>query len=228
MNRIGVFNRQFGLGSIAEDLGVEFTPHRAADDAYATMKIAEAMCREEGLTFNRLLEKYEIRTGRIENYEVRQNESRAHAAYVEEAQKKKEERERARVEFHNYIDREKRRRRKEGILKNKTVCFSHPLEETLSASKPLAAALFAEGGFYGFRAEECDYYVYFEGESGPRIKSGGRARREAAHRSRVCAIDGTGVFTRLKAEGESRLYFSCRKKLSPSCLGKCVALSFGG
>ena len=171
MNRIGVFNRQFGLGSIAEDLGVEFTPHRAADDAYATMKIAEAMCREEGLTFNRLLEKYEIRTGRIENYEVRQNESRAHAAYVEEAQKKKEERERARVEFHNYIDREKRRRRKEGILKNKTVCFSHPLEETLSASKPLAAALFAEGGFYGFRAEECDYYVYFEGESGPRIKS---------------------------------------------------------
>ena len=171
MNRIGVFNRQFGLGSIAEDLGVEFTPHRAADDAYATMKIAEAMCREEGLTFNRLLEKYEIRTGRIENYEVRQNESRAHAAYVEDAQKKKEERERARVEFHNYIDREKRRRRKEGILKNKTVCFSHPLEETLSASKPLAAALFAEGGFYGFRAEECDYYVYFEGESGPRIKS---------------------------------------------------------
>ena len=30
MNKIGVFNRQFGLGSIAEALGVEFTPHRAA------------------------------------------------------------------------------------------------------------------------------------------------------------------------------------------------------
>ncbi len=51
------------------------------------------------------------------------------------------------------------------------MCFSHPLEESLSVSKPLAAALFAAGGFYGFRAEECDYYVCFECEGGPRIKS---------------------------------------------------------
>ncbi|MFQ7079022.1 MAG: hypothetical protein ACLRSW_14390 [Christensenellaceae bacterium] len=120
---------------------------------------------------------------------MRQNESRAHAAYVEEAQKERGTGTGAR-QFHNYIDREKRRRRKEGILKNKTVCFSHPLEETLSASKPLAAALFAEGGFTAF-APKCDYYVYFEGESGPRIKSA--AARAAAHRSRVCAIDGAGT-----------------------------------
>lgn len=78
MNKIGVFNRQFGLGSIAEALGVEFTPHRAADDAYATMKIAEAMCREEGLDFSALLKKYEITAGHIENYEVRQNTSSAY------------------------------------------------------------------------------------------------------------------------------------------------------
>ena len=171
MNKIGVFNRQFGLGSIAEALGVEFTPHRAADAAYATMKIAEAMCREEGLDFSALLKKYEITAGHIENYEVRQNTSSAYAAYVAEVQRRKEEREKARVEFHNFIDREKRRRKKEGILKNKTVCFSHPLEESLSVSKPLAAALFAAGGFYGFRAEECDYYVCLGEESGPRIKS---------------------------------------------------------
>lgn len=80
MNRIGVFNRQFGLGSIAEDLGVEFTPHRAwPDDAYATMRVAEAMCREEALTFSALLEKYGIEPGRIENYEVTQNSSTAAA-----------------------------------------------------------------------------------------------------------------------------------------------------
>ncbi len=105
MNKIGVFNRQFGLGSIAEALGVEFTPHRAADDAYATMKIAEAICREEGLDFSALLKKYEITAGHIENYEVRQNTSSAYAAYVAEAQRRKEEREKARVEFNNFIDR---------------------------------------------------------------------------------------------------------------------------
>ena len=38
MNRVGEFSRQFGLGSIAQELGVEFTAHRAVDDAYATMK----------------------------------------------------------------------------------------------------------------------------------------------------------------------------------------------
>ena len=171
MNRIGVFNRQFGLGSIAEDLGVEFTPHRAADDAYATMRVAEAMCREEALTFSALLEKYGIEPGRIENYEVTQNSSTAQRAYLKAAQAKKEAREAARIEFHNFADREKRRRKKEGRLKNKTVCFSHPLEERTDLSKPLLSALFAEGGFYGFRAEECDFYVHFEGEGGPRIKS---------------------------------------------------------
>ena len=43
MNVVGEFSRQFGLGAIADQLGVEFTAHRAVDDAYATMKVAEAM-----------------------------------------------------------------------------------------------------------------------------------------------------------------------------------------
>lgn len=179
MNRVGVFNRQFGLGTIAEALGVEFTPHRAADDAYATMRIAEAMCKEEGLAFSALIEKYGISLGFIENYEVTQNSSAAQRAYLEEVARRKEEREAARIAFHNFVDKEKRRRKKEGILKNKTVCFSHPLEENMSLSKPLLSAMFAEGAFYGFRAEECDYYVFFEGESGPRIKSA------AAHGARL-------------------------------------------
>ena len=75
MNTIGEFSRQFGLGAIAEQLGVEFTPHRAVDDAYATMRVAEAMCKAENATFVELLEKYQITVGRIENYEVTQNTS---------------------------------------------------------------------------------------------------------------------------------------------------------
>lgn len=177
MNRIGVFNRQFGLGAIADALGVRFTPHRAADDAYATMRIAEAMCREENLTLRELLKKYRIRLGRIEGYEVRQNTSDAREAYYAEVQRKKEERERARIEFHNFADREKRRRKKDGLLKGRRICFSHPLEENTELSKPLLSAVFEEGGFYSFHAEECDYYVFLEGESGPRLKSIARGTR---------------------------------------------------
>lgn len=171
MNRIGVFNRQFGLGTIAEALGVQFTPHRAADDAYATMCVAEAMCREEGTDFPGLLAGYGIRPGRIENYEIVPPSSPAQQKYLSEVQAKKEAREAARQEFHRFFDREKRRRKKEGRLKNRTVCFSHLLEEDTDLSKRLLSAVFAEGGFYGFRAEECDVYVCFEGENGPRLRA---------------------------------------------------------
>ena len=52
MNTVKEFSRQFGLGAIARELGVEFTPHRAVDDAYATMRIAQAMCEAENVYFS--------------------------------------------------------------------------------------------------------------------------------------------------------------------------------
>lgn len=171
MNRIKDFSRQFGLGSIAEELGVEFTAHCAVDDAYATMKVAEAMCKEEGLTFQALLEKYEISLGRIENYEISQMSSTAQAEYKAAQERRKEEREQKKAEFYRFFDREKRKRKKEGKLKGKTVCFSHPLELQLELSKKLLTAVFAEGGYFTSRAEECDIYVYVEGEFGARLKS---------------------------------------------------------
>lgn len=171
MNKIGEFSRQFGLGIIAQELGVEFTAHRAVDDAYATMKIAEAMCKEEGLSFAQLLDKYKIQKGRIENYEITQTTSEAFIAHKKEVECRKEERERAKAAFHVFVDREKCRRAKEGALKGKNVCFSHPLELDLPLAKGLVKDIFAQGGFLTYRAEECDMYVCFENESGPRLKS---------------------------------------------------------
>ena len=171
MNRIGEFSRQFGLGAIAQELGVEFTPHRAVDDAYATMRVAEAMCRAEGLNLRELIEKYRITLGRIENYEVVQSTSVAFENFRKEREKAKEEREKARAEFHIFADREKRKRAKEGKLKNKTVCFSHPLELQTSLAKKLLTAAFAQAARVTFRAEECDFYVCFEEEGGQRLKS---------------------------------------------------------
>ena len=173
MNRIGEFSRQFGLGVIAEQLGVEFVAHRAVDDAYATMRIAEALCRAEGedATLPDLLKKYNITLGRIENYEISLTTSAGLELYRAEQEKKKEAREKAKVEFFRFADREKRKRAKEGILKNKSICFSHPLELELPLSKKLLSAAFAQGAFFTSRAEECDLYVCFEGEGGQRLKS---------------------------------------------------------
>ena len=171
MNRIKEFSRQFGLGSIAQELGVEFTAHRAVDDAYATMKVAEAMCKAEGLTFPELIKKYEITLGKIENYEITQTSSAAQMAYKQEQERRKEEREKRKAAFHIFADREKRKRAKDGRLKGKNVCFSHPLEIETELAKRLLSAAFAQGAFFTTRAEECDVYVCFEGESGARLKS---------------------------------------------------------
>ena len=171
MNVVGEFSRQFGLGAIAKELGVEFIAHRAVDDAYATMKIAEAMCKSEGLSLSALIEKYGVRLGKIENYQIEQTTSTAFIAYKQEQERKKEERERKKAEFHIFADREKRRRSKEGKLKGKQICFSHPLEIEVSLAKKLLKQAFAQGAFLTYRAEECDLYVCFENESGARLNS---------------------------------------------------------
>ena len=114
--------------------------------------------------------------GRIENYEIRQNTSVALEAYKRAQEQKKEERERRKAEFHVFADKEKRRRAKEGKLKNKRICFSHPLELQTDLAKSLLLKAFAQGAFYSFRAEDCDMYVCFETENGQRLKSAQTAK----------------------------------------------------
>ena len=171
MNKIDDFSRQFALGAIAQDLGVEFTPHRAVDDAYATMRIAEAMCKESGLTLTQLIEKYEITLGKIENYEIEQTTSTAHKRHQEAVIRRKEEREQKRAEVHRFIDRERRNRSKNGVLKGKRFCFSHTFEEEVDEAKELIRQAFSLGCYYSYKAEECEYYIAKAGESGARLKS---------------------------------------------------------
>ena len=171
MNQIGEFSRQFGLGIIAKDLGVEFTPHRAVDDAYATMKVAEAMCKKENLTLPALLEKYQITLGGIRDYQVQQTSSAGFLAFKTAREKAKEQREKARAAFHIFADRAKRKRNKDGVLKNKRVCFSHALELEQPLVNHILTAAFAQGAFISFRAEECDVYVCLEKENDARKQS---------------------------------------------------------
>ena len=55
MTLINDFSHQLGLEHIAKELGVDFVPHRAADDAYATMRVLEAMCASEKCGYSELL-----------------------------------------------------------------------------------------------------------------------------------------------------------------------------
>ncbi len=171
MNKITDFSRQFGLQAIADELKVEFTAHRAVDDAYATMRVAEAMCKELQTDFSGLLKHYEITMGRMENYEIAQNTSAGYQAHLEKVAKKKEIRERCRVEFHAFYDKEKRKRAKDGKLKGKRVCFTHSLILDIERAKALLKSAFNQSAFYSFHAEECDIYVYADGENGPRLES---------------------------------------------------------
>ena len=171
MNVVKEFSRQFGLGAIAQELGVEFTAHRAVDDAYATMKVAEAMCKAENCTLVQLIEKYQIQLGKISNYEIEPISSRAQVKYKQEQEKRRLEKEKTRAEFHVFADREKRKRVKEGKLKGKVVCFSHPLELQLPIAKKLLSKAFSQGAFFTTHAETCDVYVCFETEIGARLKS---------------------------------------------------------
>ncbi|MBQ5926852.1 MAG: 3'-5' exonuclease [Clostridia bacterium] len=184
MNKIGTFSHQFGLGTIAEALGVEFTAHKAADDAYATMKIAEAICKEEGLSLPEVVEKYKISLGKIENYTVTQSRSVASQQAAEDAVKRKELREKARAEFHEYVDKNKRFRNKNGDKKHLKVSFSKTLELNGELCKTLLKELFEKGGYYCFRADECNVFVCEENEQSVILE------RVKEHGATVVTADG--------------------------------------
>ncbi len=168
MNKIGSFARQYGLSSIAEELGVEFTAHRAVDDAYATMKVAEAMCAEAGCSLEELLKRYEIELGKIENYEITGLTSTALKNAIMESARRKEEKERAHAQFHAFVEKARKNRRKYGKMQGKMVSVSRGVEMEANI-RPLIERMFLEGGFFAYRVETCNLYVQSENEKGGRL-----------------------------------------------------------
>lgn len=164
----GDMKRQYSLGAIAEELGVEFTPHRAADDAYATMKTAEAMSRAAGISFRELIKKCDITLGRIENYEITSVSSRAGRRAKAESRQKRERREKAMAEFHRFADVSARKRNKSGVWKDVRACFSRRVEEDGEIAFPLLRELLAAGAKYVYKSAECNLYVCPADENGLR------------------------------------------------------------
>jgi hypothetical protein len=169
MTRQGEFARQFGLEAIIEDLNVQFTPHRAVDDAYATMKICEAMCKAEGCSLVEFEKKYVIYHGSIANHVVSKPSSRAFDEYTAINRARKEERARIREEFYRFVNC--RRVKKCGELHGKIFNFSREIEDNLNLSKPLVAALYEKGATYSSHISECNIYVAENGDCSVRTQN---------------------------------------------------------
>lgn len=166
MCKKGSVKRQYKLETIASELGIEFTPHRAVDDAYAAMKVAEAMCKAENKDMQGLMREYGVEVGHIENYVVKSVSSKAGRKAQEESKLRKMQRANALMEFHNFVDVKRRFRNKNGEWQTVKVCFSRRLEETGEQAKTLLSALFKVGANYAYHVNECNLFVYAGEESG--------------------------------------------------------------
>lgn len=169
MTAIGDFSRQFGLEYITAQLGVEFTPHRAADDAYATMRVTEALCRKYSCNCQRLDELLEIKRGKVANHRITQPLSRKFTEYRDEVQRLKKERSERRVTFYIHLSRCKKK--KGGRLSGRVFNFSRLLEDDIAQSLPLVDRIYALGGRYTQKQSECNVYVREDGDSSVRTKN---------------------------------------------------------
>ncbi len=159
MNAQKEFTRQYGLQAMAEELGVEFTPHRAVDDAYATMRVCERLCAREGTDVKGLAEKYSVRAGRIAGYKIQSPTSVGLRAYYAEREEEKEKHIKAHEEFYRYVNKHMHRRKKGGSLEGKIFCFSRDIEDDVPVSRKLVEAIFNSGGQYTSHPTECNVYI---------------------------------------------------------------------
>ncbi len=169
MNVTGEYGHQVGLGVIAENLGVEFTPHRAVDDAYATMRVCEALCKREGVNLTELIEKYRIRGGRVENYRITPCSSMGQKRHYVEKEKERAAYHKAHEEFYRCVNKNMHKKRK-GVLEGRVYCFAKDVEVDVPHSVELLLAIYHAGGKYTSHPGESNIYVARE-EGGARYEA---------------------------------------------------------
>ncbi len=168
----GDFSRQTGLEHIAGELGVEFTPHRAADDAYATMRVVQAMCAARGCGYFELVKQLKMIDGKIKNFVITPPTSEGEKKYHEEKLRLKRESAKKRVKFFNYLSR--KRVKNSGKASGKTFTFSRGIEDDIDLAKSLADKIYSEGGKYSQHVTHSDYYIADSDDDTPRTQSAKR------------------------------------------------------
>lgn len=177
MTSINDFSRQFGLEYITRDLDVEFTPHRAADDAYATMRVVQALCKKHNCSPFEIENLLGIRRGRLKGHKIYRPVSSAFTEYRNQKQREKEARAERRNKFYSKVNC--RHKITSTKLKGQTVCFSRVFEDDIQHSIPLVERIFSCGGKYTQKIGECTIYVCDEADDSQRTKAvrdGGKLR----------------------------------------------------
>lgn len=162
MTVTGQFEHQFGLEYIANRMSVDYTPHSAVNDAYATMRVLQAICERENSGFSQLVEKYGLCAGSLGKGRIIQPVSTPQKEYVNAKIRKKREISRIRIKFNNFLNTKKPLSC--GRLQGKRFIFSREIEDNLSLSKPLVDALYACGGEYHTKLDKCNVYVAAEND----------------------------------------------------------------
>ena len=169
---INDFSHSFGLEHIAESLNVDFTPHRAADDAFATMKVVEALCKSFGADYLTLKEKLKVIDGKICAYSIKSPASVKGIEYRKKIEEAKNERAESRIRFFNYAS--KKRKKLSGKFSGKVFTFSQCFENDFETGKKLLDKIFAAGGTYSHRTVKCNYFVKDENDQSARVVNAGK------------------------------------------------------
>ncbi len=169
------YDRQAGLEALTQIFEIDYTPHCAADDAYATMRIAQEMCEKDGCSLGGLLEKYSIRLGKIENYQFNNCSSNRRSEYLRARSKEKRERGEKRAKFNDFVYGYRVRPQTDDF-KGMRFSFSRSIEEELPLAKRLVKEIVRRGGKYSLKLSACNAFVEREGDDS--------VRRDAAHKLR--------------------------------------------
>lgn len=165
-----IYDRQAGLETLTKELNIEYTPHRAADDAYATLRVAQQMCRMEETTFPELLRKYGIRLGRTQNGQFTGCGSERKTQYAAKMRKARLERSEKRSKFNDFVYGY-RAKPQSTEFKGKRFSFSMAIEENLPLSKTLVKEIVRRGGKYSLRLSGCNVYVEEDSDDSARKKN---------------------------------------------------------
>ena len=171
------FDRQAGLESLTQIFEIDYTPHCATDDAYATMRIAQEMCEKENCTLPELLEKYGIRFGRIENYQFSNCSSRRRSDYLKEKSRLKRERGEKRAKFNDFVYGY-RVRPQSDEFRGRRFSFSRSIEEELPLAKRLVKEIVRRGGKYSLKLSGCNTFVEEEGDESVRCEAAHKLQSE--------------------------------------------------
>ena len=171
------FDRQTGLEALTKIFEIDYTPHCAADDAYATMCVAREMCAHESCTVPELLKKYGVRLGKIMNGQYSPCVSQRRSDYIAEKRRLKRERGERRSKFNDFVYGY-RVRPQSSELKGKRFSFSRCIEEEVPLAKGLVKEIVKRGGKYSLKLSGCNVFVEGEEDDSPRAASARKLKEQ--------------------------------------------------